>query len=345
VFFVFLFVVFEPEILNREVTVAEIKYYNSFSEHLKERFGFKVYKIPVSIGATCPTRTNVGKGCTYCDNKGSASPIIQENQPLSEQIKHGMDWAERKYKAHGFIVYFQPFTNTFIPLNYLDESINTALRMERVVGIAIGTRPDCVPDEILELLESYANQTYLWVEYGLQSAHYRTLKAIKRGHTLAEFLNAVLRTKKRDGILISTHIIIGLPGETRDDIIETARVISVLPLDGIKIHLLHILKGSELEIDYREGRFNVLTSEEYASLVVDFIERLPQNVLIQRITGEAEKERLVAPLWCLEKQKVIARINEEFERRRTHQGKKLKCGLSLSEIERRISEGITSKLG
>ncbi|MCK4233037.1 TIGR01212 family radical SAM protein [candidate division WOR-3 bacterium] len=322
-----------------------MEYYNSFNEHLKEQFGYKVYKVPVSIGASCPNRTSKEKGCTYCDSTASASPIIDNTLPLSEQIRRGIKWAEKKYKAKGFIVYFQPFTNTFLPLNYLKESIDTALQTEHVVGIAIGTRPDCAPDEMLDLLASYAKQTYLWIEYGLQSVHYKTLKVIKRGHSFADFLDAVQRTKKRENILVSTHIIIGLPGETRDDIVETSRVISTLLLDGIKIHLLHILKGSELAIDYREGRFNVLTLEEYASLVVDFIERLPQNILIQRVTGEAEKKRLVAPLWCLDKQKVLKRINEEFEMRKTHQGAKVKYGLSMSEIERRTLDGIASKLG
>jgi len=322
-----------------------MNYYTNFNEHLKEKFGFKVYKVPVSIGATCPNRTNGDIGCIYCDEIASASPVIEKNLSLTEQIKKGMVWAEKKYKAKGFIVYFQPFTNTFLPIDYLNDSIKTALQMERVVGIAIGTRPDCVPDEMLDLIASYAKQTYLWVEYGLQSVHFNTLNAIKREHTLADFIDAVLRTKKRENIFASTHIIIGLPGETRDDIIETARTISALPLDGVKIHLLHILKDSELAANYKAGKFNVLTLEEYASLVVDFIERLPQNVLIQRITGEAEKERLVAPLWSLEKQRVIARINEEFEKRNTHQGMELKLGLSLSEIERRTLEKVSSNLG
>jgi len=317
-----------------------MKYYSTFNEHLKERFGFKVYRIPLSIGATCPNRVDGGGGCTYCDDIGSASPIIDEHLSLTEQIKKGMLWAERKYKAKGFVVYFQPFSNTFLPLDYLDKSIKTSLRMEKVVGVAIGTRPDCVPEEMLDLLELYARQTYLWVEYGLQSVHMKTLKLIKRGHTLAEFIDAVLRTKKRKGILVSTHIIIGLPGETRNDIMETARVVSALPIDGIKIHLLHILKGSELERDYRDGRYNVLSLKDYVSLVVDFVERLPKDVIIQRLTGEAEKKRLVAPLWCLEKQKVIEQINEEFERRKTFQGKKFHLGLSMKEIERRTFEKI-----
>ena len=322
-----------------------MKYYNSFSEHLKQKFGFKVYKIPVSIGATCPHRDRDGKGCIYCDEYASASPIIDNNLSLTQQIKRGITWARKKYKAQGFIVYFQPSTNTFLPIAYLDKSIKTAIKIKDVVGIAIGTRPDSVPEEILNLVASYAERTYLWMEYGLQSAHFKTLMEIKRGHTLAEFLDAVFRTKRKKNILISAHVIIGLPSETKDDIMDTARIISTLPLDGIKIHLLHILKGSELAKDYKKGKFEVLTMKEYASLVVDFIERLPPSFLIQRITGEAEKKRLVAPLWCLEKQKVIAQINKEFENRKTRQGNKLLSGLSLEEIERSTLESITSELG
>lgn len=320
--------------------MAEKGFYNSFNEHLKEKFGFKVYKVPVSIDASCPNRMNGKGGCTYCDNVASASPVIDDTLSLTEQINKGILWAERKYKAKGFIVYFQPFTNSFVPLKQLDKSIEIALKTDKVVGIAIGTRPDCVPDEILTLLELYAKQTYLWVEYGLQSAHHRTLKAIKRGHTLAEFIDAVLRIKQKENILISTHVIIGLPGETREEILETARIISALPIDGIKIHLLHILKDTEMANDYYAKRIQTLSMDDYASLVVDFIERLPKNIVIQRLTGEAERERLVAPLWCLEKQKVLARINEEFEKRKTYQGKKFHLGLSMKEIERRTLEKI-----
>jgi radical SAM protein (TIGR01212 family) len=322
-----------------------MKYYYSFNDHLKERFGFKVYRIPVSIGTTCPNRTEGKTGCTYCDSHGSASPVIDRNLPLSEQIKRGMEWAKRKYKAKGFIVYFQPFTNTFTPVRYLDESINKALQFDDVVGIAIGTRPDCVPEEILDCISDHAHKTYLWLEYGLQSIHYKTLCRIKRGHSFADFLDAVLRTKRRKNILISTHIILGLPGESREEIIETTRVISVLPIDGIKIHLLHILKDSELEREYRDHSFNVLSMDNYVSLVVDVIERLPRTIVIQRLTGETEKERLIAPEWCLEKQKVIRSIQEEFERRGTCQGSKRTYGISLSEIERRVSEIIPFKLG
>jgi len=317
-----------------------MNYYSSFNEHLKARFGFKVYRVPVSIGASCPNRIDGKVGCTYCDDIASASPIININLSLTEQIEKGIKWAERKYRAKGFIVYFQPFTNTFLTLNYLNKCLKTALSSERIVGIAIGTRPDCVPDETLDLLESYASKTYLWMEYGLQSAHYKTLKAIKRGHTLAEFIDAVLRTKKKKNILVSSHVIIGLPGETREEILETARVISALPIDGIKIHLLHILKDTEMAKDYYAKRMQTLSMDDYASLVVDFIERLPENIVIQRLTGEAERERLVAPMWCLGKQKVLARINEEFKKRKTYQGNKSHLGLSIKEIERRTFEKI-----
>ena len=317
-----------------------MNYYNSFSEHLKEKFGFKVYKVPVSIGATCPHRVDGKGGCTYCDDMASASPLIDDRLSLSAQIDKGILWAEKKYKARGFIVYFQPFTNTYVPLNYLKKSIETALQIDKVVGIAIGTRPDCVPEETLDLLGEFSKKTYLWIEYGLQSSQYRTLKAIRRGHSLAEFIDAVLRTKRYTGIYVSTHIIIGLPGENREDILETAKIISALPIDGIKIHLLHILKGTEMEKDYYAGKIKILSMDEYVSLAVDVVERLPQHIIIQRITAEAERDRLIAPMWCLKKQEVLHRINEEFQRRKTYQGKKFHLGLSIEEIERRTGEKI-----
>ncbi len=321
-----------------------MKYYNNFNDYLKERFGCKVYKVPVSIGASCPNRKDTLSGCSYCDHKGSASPIIEDSIPLNEQIKKGMAWATRKYKAKKFIIYFQPFSNTFVPINYLREAAATVQQFESVVGIAIGTRPDCVPEEMLQAIRSFTKTFDVWLEFGLQSAHHKTLTRIRRGHTLAAFIDAVLRVKRMDGIFITAHIIIGLPGENREEIIETARVLAALPIDGVKIHLLHILKDSELAKEYYSGQFNILTMSHYSSLVVDFIEQLPKNILIQRITAEAEQERLVAPLWCLNKQKVIKAIHEEFEKRKSYQGKKFGFGLSIDEIERRTLESIPSEL-
>jgi radical SAM protein (TIGR01212 family) len=321
-----------------------MKYYNNFNAYLKDRFGCKVYKVPVSIGASCPNRKDGLLGCTYCDFKGSASPIIEESIPLNEQIKKGSAWATRKYGAKKFIVYFQPFTNTFVPIRRLQQAATTALQFESVVGLAIGTRPDCVPDEMLHAIGPYAKKTDVWLEFGLQSAHYKTLTAIKRGHTLATFIDAVLRTKKAGNILIAVHIIIGLPGETRDEIVETARILASLPVDGIKIHLLHILKDSEMGDTYQRGKLKVLSLPEYSSLVVDVLEQLPESILIQRITAEAERERLIAPLWCLDKQNVIKTIHEEFGKRNSYQGKKYGFGLSIDEIERRKLESIPSEL-
>jgi radical SAM protein (TIGR01212 family) len=322
-----------------------MQYYNSFNEYLKKRFGCKVYKVPVSIGASCPNRKDGLSGCTYCDFKGSASPLIEDTLPLHEQIKKGISWAIRKYQAKKFIVYFQPFTNTFVPLNHLCEAAEVALQLESVVGIAIGTRPDCVPDEMLEAIRGFTKKADVWLELGLQSAHQKTLISIKRGHALSTFIDAVLRTKKMNTIFVAAHMIIGLPGETRDEIIETARILAALPIDGIKIHLLHILKESELAQAYHQGKCEVLSLKQYASLVVDVIEQLPKSVVIQRITAEAEQERLVAPLWCLNKQDVIKAIHQEFDRRKSYQGNHYGFGLSVDEIERRTFESIPSKLG
>lgn len=322
-----------------------MKYYRSFNEYLKERFGCKVYKVPVSIGARCPHRNAELAGCIYCDPQGSASPIIDNTLPLVEQIQKGMAWATGKYKAKKFIVYFQPFSNTFVPGSRLQDAIAQAFEIESVVGIAIGTRPDCVPDEILKSLAVFTEKGDVWLELGLQSAHYHTLTRIKRGHTLATFIDAVLRAKRMKDIMVGAHIIIGLPGETRNEVIETARILAALPVDGIKIHLLHVLKDSELAQKYERGDLQLLSRAQYASLVVDVIEHLPETMLIQRITAEAEDERLVAPLWCRNKQQVINAIHEEFENRKSYQGKKYGFGLTVDEIERRTLESISSELG
>lgn len=325
-----------------EVTMI---YYRTFNEYLRERYGCKVYRIPVSIGASCPNRSGALSGCVYCDERGSASPVIERTLPLNKQIAKGMTWAMNRHRAKKYIVYFQPFTNTFVPISHLCESVSTALRFGSVVGVAIGTRPDCLPDEMVEAIAAFADKTDMWIELGLQSAHHRTLAMIKRGHTLAAFIDAVLRIKKMGRILVAAHIIIGLPGETGEDVIETARILAALPIDGIKIHLLHVLKNSQLAHDYRSGKLKVLSLSEYASLVVDVVEHLPEHVVIQRITAEADQEHLVAPLWCLDKQKVIAKIHDVFKSRNTCQGKRSGFGLSLEEIERRTLETIPSELG
>lgn len=298
--------------------------YRRYSTYLKQKFGCRVYRIPLEAGFTCPTRdgTISRGGCAYCDPRGSASTVSDKNLGVREQMLRGMEAARQRYKAEKFIAYFQAFTNTYAPIDRLRRLYHEAVSFPCVVGLAIGTRPDCVPDETLDLIASFTPRLETWVEYGLQSAHDSILKAIGRGHTVAQFSDAAKRTMQR-GIKVCAHVILGLPGETGEMMKETAGFIADLPVDGVKIHLFHVLKDSRIEAPYREGAIPLLSQEEYVALVCDFLELLPPDMVIQRLTGEAPRVNLLAPLWALDKHAVLDAINAELERRGSRQG--LRC--------------------
>jgi len=295
--------------------------YRRFSSYLRQKFGCRVYRVPLDAGFTCPTRdgTISRGGCLYCDPRGSASAISDTRISVRAQMLKGMDAARRRYGAEKFIAYFQAFTSTYAPLERLKTLYTEATDSPDVVGLSIGTRPDCVPDEVLELIASFVPRFDTWIEYGLQSAHDSTLRAINRGHTAAQFSDAVERAKARR-IGVCAHVILGLPGETKEMTLKTAGYIASLPVDGIKIHLLHVLKESPLEKLYREGKITPPSQEEYVGLVCDFLELLPPHVVIQRLTGEAPRGNLVAPLWALDKHAVLRAIIRELEKRDSWQG-------------------------
>ncbi|WP_457680662.1 TIGR01212 family radical SAM protein [Thermovibrio sp.] len=299
--------------------------YYSYSSYLKKTFGKRVFRITVDAGFTCPNRDGTkGKGgCVYCYGGSDYDP---EKRALSvrEQILRGMERVRRRYKAEKFLVYFQAYTNTYAPVEVLKPIYDSVREFKDVVGIIVGTRPDCVPDDVLELLNSYTNDYLVWLELGLESSHFKSLRWMKRGHGVSDFIDAVLRVKAYPKINLCAHTILGLPTEDYEDAMETADFIASLRLDGIKIHPLHVIEGTELARIYKEKPFKLLELEEYVRLVVDFIERLPEKTVIQRITGEAPKELLVGPSWCTqrEKNRVINLIRQEFERRDTYQGAK-----------------------
>jgi len=309
------------------------KRYNSFSDHLKERFGCKVYRVTLDAGFTCPNRDGglTYGGCTFCDERGSGPRAYDAALAIREQLRQGMEAMHRRYKAQKFIAYFQAYTNTYAPPEVLDKLYSQVVGHEEIVGLSVGTRPDCVPEPVLDVLEKYAERLYFWVEYGLQSAHYKTLKTINRAHGLAHFIDAVLRTRRRKGIGICTHVILGFPGETREEMMETAKIMAALGLDGIKIHLLHVLKGTAMAKQYQRGELRVLEREEYVDLVCEFLEYLPPQMLIHRLTGEGPRDIHIAPDWALDKAKVLARIDQELERRNTFQGAKYGFSVDLNQ--------------
>ncbi len=295
--------------------------FNSFSAHLKERFGVRVHKISVDAGFSCPNRggTRELPGCLFCDPGGSGAVGIERRLPIAEQIEAGKEVMERKYKAGRFLAYFQPFSNTFAPPARLRELYDQALAVPGVVGLAVGTRPDCLPAETLELLAEYHRRTYFWLELGLQSTHDRTLAFLRRGHDYRAFLESFAAARSL-GLRICVHIVLGLPGETRAEMLHTAQEMARLRVDGIKIHLLHVLDGTPLGDLYRQGKIPLLAQGEYVQLAADFLERLHPETLIQRLTGDGPRHLLLAPLWSLNKWEVLNAIEDELRRRGTRQG-------------------------
>lgn len=300
------------------------KRYNAFSDELKRAFGCRVHRISVDAGFTCPNRDGtVGSdGCIYCGGKGSGAHGILHGASIAEQIEAGKEVMVRKYKAKRFIAYFQAYSNTYAPPDQLRALYDEALAVKDVVGLIVGTRPDCLPKQTLDLLAEYAETTYFWLELGLQSPLDRTLDYIGRGHDFACFVQAVQECKIR-GIRLCGHVILGFPGENREEMLATASVVNDLDMEGVKIHLLHVMNDTPLEGMYRQGLVKLLDRDEYVGLVCDFLERLKPSIFIQRLTGDGGRDHLVAPLWSLQKFEVLNAIDYELERRGTRQGSAL----------------------
>jgi len=297
------------------------KRYRVFSEHLKQTFGGRVHKISVDAGLSCPNRAGTRElpGCLFCDPGGSGAVGIDRGFPVAEQIERGKEVMLRKYKARKFIAYFQPFSNTNAPVARLRTLYDQALAVDGVVGLAVGTRPDCLPPEVLDLLAEYHRRTDFWLEIGLQSIHDVTLAFLRRGHDYATFLRAYQGAKSR-GLQVCVHVILGLPGESREQMLATADEMARLRVDGIKIHLLHVLKGTPLGDLYQQGNIEMLEQDAYVSLVADFLERLHPGTFIHRLTGDGPRDLLLAPLWSLNKWEVLNAIDAELEKRGSCQG-------------------------
>jgi len=295
--------------------------YTDLNTYFRNTFGCRVQKIAVDAGLTCPNRDGSisSDGCIYCNEKGSGTGAHEKGLTISEQIATAKKHLIRRYKAKKFMVYFQSFSNTYAPLPTLEKLYGEALGAEDVVGLSIGTRPDCVDHPVLDLLESYTASHLIWVEYGLQSAHDTTLNLINRGHDAQRFGRAVEETRDR-GIKICAHVIIGLPGEGRSHVRKTARFLTDLGIDGVKLHLLYVVKNTKLENLYTSGSYQCLSQDSYADLVCDFLERIPGRVIIQRLTGDPHEHELVAPRWSLDRNETFKCINRELEKRDSRQG-------------------------
>ena len=297
--------------------------YNRFSDHLRDKFGTKVYKVTLDAGFTCPNRdgTISNEGCIFCDDGGSFSQLYSNKIPIIEQLNSGIALSKEKYKAQKFLAYFQAYTNTYKPVNELKEIYDQALSHEDVVGINIGTRPDCVEEEKLDLISDYTKNHYVWLEYGLQSIHDRSLKFINRGHDFATFVKALKETQKRN-INVCAHVILGLPNETRKDMLETAKVLGDLGIDGVKIHLLCVLNNTRLVKLYYQGKVPMMEEDEYVETACDFLEMLPPEVTIHRLAGNGLKPNMLAPGWLSKKFVVLNKIDKLLEERGSYQGAK-----------------------
>ncbi|MBW1992743.1 MAG: TIGR01212 family radical SAM protein, partial [Deltaproteobacteria bacterium] len=284
--------------------MAALPYYD-LNTYLRRRFGVRVQKITLDAGLTCPNRDGrVGMGgCLYCNARGSGTGAWSRGLSLTRQLTEGAARLSRRYKADRFIAYFQSFSNTYAPLEHLQALYEEALAFPGVVGLSVGTRPDCLSDEVLDLLASYARHRLVWLELGLQSAHDETLRLINRGHDVACFTRAVQAAAAR-GLETVVHVILGLPGEGPAHQAATARYLAGLPLQGVKIHLLYVIQGSGLERLYRRGEYQPLSEAAYVQAVVDFIELLPPHLVIHRLTGDPHPQELVAPAWCRNKARV-----------------------------------------
>lgn len=298
------------------------KRYNQFSAHLKNKFGCKVYKITLDAGFSCPNRDgsiSTG-GCIFCDDGGSFSQAHSNKLSIEEQVKTGIETLSNRFKAEKFMSYFQAFSNTYKPVNELEKIYKASLCDDKIVGLSIGTRPDCVDEDKLRLISSFKDDYYTWIEYGLQSIHDKTLKKINRGHDYDCFLKAYEKTKEY-GINVCVHVIFGL-WETHDEIMQTAEELARLKVDGVKIHMLCVLENTRLADMYYNGEIDFMSEDEYVSTVCDFLEILPPQTTIHRLAGNGFSKTLIAPKWLGAKFDCLNKIDREFLRRDSYQGKK-----------------------
>ncbi|HLR11126.1 MAG TPA: TIGR01212 family radical SAM protein [Sporosarcina sp.] len=307
---------------NKYPFPTEGKRYYTWSKHLKEQFGFKVFKVALDAGFDCPNRdgTVAYGGCTFCSVAGSGDFAGNRADTIDVQFQNIKEKMHRKWKDGKAMAYFQAYTNTHAPLPVLKEKFEAALAQEDIVGLSIATRPDCLPDEVVDYLAELNERTYLWVELGLQTIHEETAKLVNRAHDYSTYVEGVQKLRKHN-IRVCTHIINGLPGETLDMMMATAKEVATLDVQAIKIHLLHLLKGTPMVKQYEKGQLTFLDKEAYINLVADQLEVLPPEMVIQRITGDGPIDQMIGPMWSVNKWDVLNGIDYVLNERDSWQGK------------------------
>ncbi|GEB29793.1 radical SAM protein [Enterococcus casseliflavus] len=300
------------------------KRYHSWNFALRQEFGEKIFKVPIDAGFDCPNRdgTVAKGGCTFCSVSGSGDMIVAPEAPLPEQFEKEIAMMHKKWpQVDKYIVYFQNFTNTHAPVAVIRERFEQVLTLPGVVGISIGTRPDCLPEDVVDYLAELNQRFYLWVELGLQTTFETTSNAINRAHDYQTYLDGVASLRKHN-IRVCTHLINGLPGETIEMMQENVRrTLQDSDIQGIKLHLLHLMRNTRMLRDYHEGRLQLMRRDTYVSLICDQLEMIPPEIIIHRLTGDAPWDSLVGPMWSLKKWEVLNEIDQEMLRRNSYQGK------------------------
>ncbi|MCR5703484.1 MAG: TIGR01212 family radical SAM protein [Eubacterium sp.] len=296
-------------------------HYNSLNNHLKQRFGGKVYKLSISSGLSCPNRdgTLSTLGCTFCSEGGSGDFATPAVLSISKQIELAKERVSKKIKNGKYIAYFQSFTNTYGSVEYLEKIFTEAINHPDIVTLSIGTRPDCLGEDVLSLLERLNQVKPVWIELGLQTIHEKTALHINRGYPLAVFDEAV-QNLNRIGVDVIVHLILGLPGETNGMMLESVRYVSSLDISGIKLQLLHVLKNTPLEKEYFNHPFDIFSMEEYVDFLAECLSYIPPRIVIHRLTGDGPKRSLIAPLWSADKKRVLNYMNNRFDELNVHQG-------------------------
>lgn len=293
----------------------------SFNDYLKKQFGHRVHRISLDAGFSCPNLDGAldSKGCIFCNNKAFSHFSFTQKMSLEEQISNSIDFYRKRLGVTKYIAYFQAFTNTYSDLDNLRKKYDVIKNFPEIVGLFISTRPDCIDEEKIKLICDYKKKYLVWLEYGLQTTHNRILALINRHHTYEDFLKALDLTRKYK-IDTAMHLILGLPGATYQDMMEDAERISHLDTQGIKFHILQVIKDTPLEKMYNDGAITLLKEEEYVRIICDFLERMPSSLVILRLISTAAASELIGPLWTQNKQRVLSLVSEEFKRRGTYQG-------------------------
>ncbi|MCG2712890.1 MAG: TIGR01212 family radical SAM protein [Candidatus Omnitrophica bacterium] len=294
--------------------------YYSFSSYLKKKFKCRVQRISLNAGLNCPNRDGTFgfEGCYFCNEKGFVN-FDNSEIALDEQIQTSLSFFKKRFKAEKFIAYFQNASNTYAPVEKLRAIYDVIKKYPEFVGLFISTRPDCIDEEKLDMISAYNDKYDVWIEYGLQTIHDKTLEFLNRRHTFRQFQEAVELTARRN-IKTAAHVILGLPRETRQDMLQTAKALTELGLSGVKLHMFHVLKETEIARMYEQGKISLLSEEEYVEIVCDFLERISPECVIMRLVSNSKDDVLISPKWINRKQEVQRKIEEEFKKRKTRQG-------------------------